>query len=90
MICAGPYLSPTNKVPWYLDFQDALEIAIATNYSRSPISPSLERIIVGHLRLRDTTTTLVYRVSVMEQIAPGFVTDTMSRDLGTSNTILIN
>ena len=87
--CTRPYLSSTNKVPWYLDLWDASEIAGATNYSTSPIPPSLERIIVGHLRLSDATTALVCQVSVMKQMAPGFITDTMSRDLGTSDTIPI-
>ncbi len=51
-ICVGPYLSPENEVPWYLDLWDPQGVPV--NHSKIHTPSYLESIMTGHMKLRDT------------------------------------
>ena len=81
-ICVGPYLSPSNEIPWYLDLWDPQENLV--NDSKIRISPYFERIMTGHIKLLDTAKALNHQISKTEQMAPGFVTQEMLKNLSKS------
>ncbi len=84
-ICTGPYLSPENGIPWYLDLWDPQGVPV--NHSKVHTPSYLESIMTGHMRLRDTTMALSHQISKTEQMAPGFVTYEMLNNLSESNII---
>lgn len=81
-ICLGPYLGPSNEIPWYLDLWDPQGNPVNDSKIRTP--PYIERIMTGHVKLLDTARALSHQVSKTEQMAPGFVTQEMLRNLSKS------
>ena len=84
-ICIGPYLSPENEVPWHLDLWDPQGIPV--NHSKIHTPLYIERIMTGHLKLRDTASALSHQVLKTEQMAPGFVTQEMLGNLSMSKSV---
>ena len=81
-ICVGPYLGPSNEIPWYLNLWDSQENFV--NDSKIRVPPYIERIMTGHIKLLDTAKALNHQISKTEQMAPGFVTQEMLRNLSKS------
>ena len=85
-ICVGPYLSPTNQIPWHLHLWKPQEIPV--NHPQIQSTLYIESMMTGHTRLYDTAWALVHQVSKTEEDAPGFVSEEMSSDLRKSNVVL--
>lgn len=78
-ICTGPYLSPENKIPWYLDLWNTPEAL--TNHTDIRPPPYIESIMIGHIQVCDAEIALRQQVSKMEENRPGIVTDEMLSSL---------
>lgn len=84
-ICIGPYLSPKNEVPWYLDLWNPQGLPFNHSKTQSPLY--IESIMTGHMKIRDTSRALSHQVSKTEKMAPGFVTAEMLSNLSESNMV---